>query len=112
MRTLKQNKALYLYFTHLAELLNDAGLDMRKVLKPAIDIPWTYITIKEYLWKPVQETMLKKKSTTELTTKDIDKIYNTINRHLSEKFGVTEAWPSIEELYKIQHGQKTKKTKT
>lgn len=95
-RTDQQNKSLHLYFTQLAETLNDAGLDMRKVLRPSIDIPWSGETIKEYLWKPIMEFQLQKSSTTELTTKEIDEIYDTINRHLSEKFGITVEWPSNE----------------
>lgn len=97
-RTESQNKALHLYFTQLAEMLNDAGLDMRKVLKPSISIPWTSQTIKENLWKPIMKAQTDKSSTTELTTKEITEIYDTINRHLSEKFGISVEWPSLESL--------------
>lgn len=38
-RTLTQNRAIHLWFTMLADALNDAGLDMRTVLKPEIEIP-------------------------------------------------------------------------
>lgn len=97
-RTEAQNKALHLYFTQLAEMLNDAGLDMRKVLRPSISIPWSGKTIKEYLWKPVMEFQLQKSSTTEMTTKDINEVYDTINRHIGEKFGITLEFPSMESL--------------
>lgn len=97
-RTDRQNKSLHLYFTLLAEALNDAGLDMRKVLKPSISIPWTPQTIKENLWKPIMEFQLQKSSTTEMTTKDIDVVYDTINRHLGEQFGITVEFPGIESL--------------
>ena len=97
-RTESQNKALHLYFTQLAEMLNDAGLDMRKVLKPSISIPWTPQTIKENLWKPVMEFQLQKSSTTEMTTKDIDEVYDVINRHLGEQFGISIEFPSQESL--------------
>jgi len=40
-RTLPQNSAMHLYFGWLAKAFNDAGLDMKKVLKPEVDIPWT-----------------------------------------------------------------------
>ena len=43
----------------IANALNDAGLDMKKVLKPEIDIPWNTATVKEYLWRPVQNLQLK-----------------------------------------------------
>lgn len=98
VRTTKQNRALHLYFNHLAEALNDAGLDMRRTLKPSIDIPWSGETIKEYLWKPIMKAQLGKESTTEMTTKDIDKLFDTLNRHLGEKFGLMVDFPSIETL--------------
>jgi len=97
-RTIQQNKALHLFYAHLAEELNNAGLDMRKTLKPEIDIPWSPQTIKEYLWRPIQIAQLGKRSTTDLNTDEIDKIFDTINRHLGEKFGLNVEFPSIESL--------------
>lgn len=98
LRTIRQNKALHLFFQKLADELNFSGLDMKKVLKPEIDIPWDTVTVKEYLWRPIQEAQLRKKSTTQLTTKEIDKVFETINRHIGEKFGVHIAFPSIQDL--------------
>lgn len=98
-RTIQQNKALHLFFEMLAEKLNEAGLDMRATLKPGIEIPWTKETIKEYLWRPIQTIQLEKRSTTELDTKDIDKIYETLNRYLGEKLGIHVPFPSIEATY-------------
>lgn len=97
-RTTQQNKALHVLFRMLAEELNDAGLDMRKTLKQSVDIPWDPKTVKEYLWRPVQKAQLGKDSTTELTTEEIDKVFDTINRHLGERFGLHVPFPSIEEL--------------
>lgn len=97
-RTIKQNKALHLLFTQLADELNNAGLDMRKTLKETIDIPWSGSTIKEYLWRPIMKSQLGIESTTELSTKDIDQVFDTINRHLGEKFGLTIEFPSIETI--------------
>jgi len=97
-RTLAQNKSLWLMFTHLADKLNDAGYDMRRTLKPEIDIPWNKDTIHDYMWIPIQEALLKKTSTTELTTKEIDVVMNTLTRHLGEKLGIEIAFPSMESL--------------
>jgi len=96
-RTIQQNKALHLYFQLIANALNDAGLDMRAVLKPGVEIPWTKQSIKDHLWRPIQKLYLKKQSTTELLSKDIDKIFDILNRHIA-KFGVSEAFPSLEEI--------------
>lgn len=98
LRTNRQNRALHLMFSQLAEELNGAGYDMRRTLKESVDIPWSGETVKEYLWRPVQEAQLKKKSTTELTSTEIDAVFETINRHLGEKFGLHVAFPSIDSL--------------
>jgi hypothetical protein len=97
-RTKKQNRALHLYFRLIAQRLNDAGLDMRVVLKPGIAIQWTPDMVKEYLWRKIQEIQLQKGSTTQLTTKDIDKIVVTLNSLLAEKFGIDQPFPSLEEI--------------
>ena len=64
-RTIKQNKSLHLWFRLLSDELNAAGLDMKKVLKPTINIPWTDKNVKEFIWRPIQHSMLIKKSTTD-----------------------------------------------
>ena len=71
-RTIQQNKALHVLFQLLADELNNAGLDMRKTLKPEVEIPWTPRNVKEFLWRPIQKAQLNKASTTELTTSEID----------------------------------------
>jgi len=97
-RTNQQNKALHVLFRLLADELNDAGLDMRVVLKPEIAIDWNDKTVKEHLWRPVQKAQLGKESTTELTTVEIDEVFETINRHIGEKFGLHVNFPSIEDI--------------
>jgi hypothetical protein len=99
-RTAQQNRALHKYFTMLANDLNEAGYDLKKVLKPAylatVDIPWTPDTVKAHLWRPIQEAQLQKESTTELSTREVDVVYNTLNRHLGEKLGIHTPFPSEE----------------
>lgn len=97
-RTDKQNRSLHLLFKLLAEELNQSGLDMRKTLKPGVEIPWSGDSVKEFLWRPIQEAQLNKKSTTELTTKEIDAVFDTITRHIGEKFGIYVPFPSIDEV--------------
>lgn len=97
-RTKQQNKALHVLFQMYANQLNEAGLDMRKTLKPGVEIPWGPVAIKEFLWRPIQEAQLGKHSTTELTTVEIDAVFDTINKHLGERFGLHVAFPSVEEL--------------
>src|SRR3990167_7615419 len=104
-RTAQQNRALHLYFELIADTLNDAGLDMRAVLKPEVEIPWTARNVKEFLWRPVQKIQLGKDSTTDLTTKEIDVVFETVNRHLA-KHGIHIPFPSIEEIMFQIYGEK------
>lgn len=95
-RTNQQNKAIHVMFQLLADTLNEAGLDMRRTLKHDVEIPWNAGTVKEYLWRPIQNAQLQKKSTTELTTKEIDAVFETLNRHLADRFSLHIPFPSIE----------------
>jgi len=95
-RTTYQNKALHQYFENVANTLNDAGLDMKAVLKPEIDIPWSKSTVKEQLWRPIEKAMTGKESTTEMTTIELSDIYDVLHRHLSEKLGINVPFPSDE----------------
>jgi len=93
-RTSQQNKSMHLYFSMLAEELNNSGLEMKKVLKPEIDIPWTTESVKNHLWRPIQKVMMDKESTTELDTVNPSDVYRVLDRHISEKFGIHIEWPS------------------
>ncbi len=50
--------------------------------------------VKELLWKQTQKIVLGKESTTQMTTKEVNEIYEVINRFLA-KHGVHIAFPSI-----------------
>jgi len=90
LRTLLQNRASHKDWSMIAEKLNDAGLDMRKVLKQEISIPWTTESVKNFIVKPIMKAMYNKNSTTRLekNTDEIEKLHNVIMRELGEKFGI------------------------
>lgn len=92
-RTLKQNASLHKYCSLLADEFAARGLDMKAVLKPDVEIPWTTESVKNHIWRPVQEIMLDKESTTELSTTDIDAIYQVVSKHLAEKHGISIPYP-------------------
>lgn len=90
----KQRGALHIWCRMVAEVLNDAGLDMKKVMKPHVDIPWTGYSVKEHLYKTVLESLTGKESTEEQHTTEPDLIAKIITRHLGEKFRVElPPWP-------------------
>ena len=88
-KTPPQRSALHVWCEQTAEVLNDAGLDMRKMLKPEVDIPWTKDSVKEILYKPILEAMTNKTSTEDMNTMEPSVITEVIARHAAEKFGVT-----------------------
>lgn len=108
IRTAQQNKALHVLFNLLANELNENGLDMRKTLKPGVEIPWSGSGVKEYLWRPVMKAQLNKESTTKLTTVEIDQVFDTINKHLGQTFGLHVAFPSIQDILLRQEAERRK----
>ena len=96
-RTKKQNSALHVFCELLADLLNASGMDQRKVLKPSIDIPWCGKSVKAKLWKPIQEAVIGKLSTTEADRTEYTQVYEVLAHHMATKLGVTcPEWPSKE----------------
>jgi hypothetical protein len=94
-RTKKQNSALHVFCELLSDLLNASGLDQRKVLKPSIEIPWTGKAVKEFLWKPIQEVVIHKQSTTEADRTEYTKVHGILAHHLATKLGlICPEWPS------------------
>jgi len=92
-RTKLQNNALHLWCTKLANALNDAGLDMRAVLKPDHFIPWSMLSVKENLFKTVMKAVYPgKESTAKLDTKEITKVAQIVDKKMLE-LGINEQWP-------------------
>lgn len=94
-RTTKQNRALHKFFEQLATEFNSQGLTVQKVL--TLEARFTGSLVKELLWRPTQKWLLKKESTTELTTKEIDLVFEVIQKALAEK-GIEIVFPSAESL--------------
>ena len=65
-RTLTQNRAIHKYCSMLADDLNGAGYDMKKVIKKEVDIPWSGDAAKDFLWRPIQKALGLPESTTDL----------------------------------------------
>lgn len=93
-RTLTQNRAIHKYCSMLAKALNEAGWDMRRVIKEEFDIPWTEESAKENIWRPVQVSLFNKESTTALERQEVSQVYEVINRNISEKTGVYVPFPT------------------
>lgn len=94
-RTNQQSRALHLMFTQLAEELNDRGKYISTVIRA--DARWNKDRVKELIWRAVQEKMFNKTSTTTLTTREIDEIFEVIQKALAE-MGIVIVFPSIEAI--------------
>jgi hypothetical protein len=95
---------MHLYFTHVAQELNNAGLPIRETLANyKVDLDWSPETIKELVWRPIQKALLGVTSTRDLKkTEDIDRVYEHVNRFLGEKLGVHVPFPNDPDKHKEQ----------
>lgn len=105
-RTIVQNSAMHKYFSLVAEALNDAGLDMKQVIKA--DVEWSMFSVKEYMWKAIQKAILGKESTTLLKKDEIDSVYLNMNRLTASKFGIDIPFPSVESMIFKQNHEENK----
>ena len=99
-RTDQQRKAIEVYCRELATALNDAGLDQRAVLaqmREGIEIPWSQESVKDTLWRRVQVAIIGKESTTKLSTDEVSRVYDVLNRWTGQTFGVSVPFPDKKE---------------
>ena len=96
-RTNPQNNSIHLYCQLLADALNDAGYDMRTFpFKDGLSVPWSKDTVKRVFWIPVQESQVGTEHTRQLTTKEVNVVYEALDRAMSQKVGVHVEFPSRE----------------
>ncbi len=107
-RTLKQNSAAHLYFSHVADALNSSGLDMQAVLSKRVGVRWTGVSVKESLFKILAMAMFNVKSTTELDTKQFTEVADMLGDVLAKDYGVVTEFPSAESLMNQQRGRRVK----
>ena len=105
-RTMKQNRSIRLFCSMLALSLNNGGLDIKKVFEvKEVSVPWSPETVLELLWRPIQLALFNKRSTTQLETAEVSKVYDVLNRHISSNFGVSVQFPSVETAMNEQQYQ-------
>src|SRR5690554_5884500 len=96
-RSSLQNRSMHQLFRNVAEEMNDRGIDMGVVLE-SIRIEVNEDNIKE-IWRAIQKVVVGKESTAELTTAEVDRVYEQFVLTLS-KLGLEDLeWPSVEKLY-------------
>lgn len=84
-----QRKSLQVGCKLLADKLNDAGLDQKKVIAKMpeiIDIPWTATSIKE-LYRVLMFAMFSYTSTTQLNTQQVSDVWDKLMLILTSEWG-------------------------
>jgi hypothetical protein len=57
-------------------------------------VPWSDVSFKEVIWRQIQEAMIDKESTTDMSTTDPNAIYDVLIRHFAQHMGVAlPPWP-------------------
>lgn len=98
-RTDQQRKSIEVYCRLLGEALNDAGFDMKQFFAvKTVDIPWNQARVKDLIWRQVQQAMTGKKSTTQLDVPEVSEIYDVVQRHIAENFGIHVEFPSEDQV--------------
>lgn len=92
-RTEQQNSCMWAYLTQLAKALNDGGFDVQQSIK--VPINFDKDKAKEYMFDPVMKAITDKKSSTKLTTTEMQEVYETLNRFTCQRFGIGLDWPNI-----------------
>ena len=95
-RTIAQNSAMHKWFQHVADMINDAGYDVRTFFKEHISIPFTPQIVKDEIWRKIQVVMFDKESTTQLTKPEVSEVEKVVARALAEKGIIPPPFPSQE----------------
>ena len=98
-RTDQQRKAIEVFCKLAAETLNENNLDkvaFFRTAKAGAKVPWTQQAVKEDIWKVVQDAVLKKKSTTQLTTAEVSQVYDVINARIFSERGLFVPFPEVD----------------
>ena len=104
-RSNAQNRALYLYFTFVAETLNNHGLYFQTIdlFSHPLEMQWDKDLVKQFIWLPIQKTLFDIESTTKLTTTDINTILDVLTNHFA-KLKLSVSFPNQFDYYLKQIG--------
>ena len=89
-RTDQQRKSIEVYCREVAKALNDAGYEYRELIEilnsKGIETPFTQENIKDDYFKRIEYALFKKTSTTELTTGEVNEIFEVMTKSLANNF--------------------------
>lgn len=88
--TARQSRALHLWCDEVARELNNSGIDM-SVLVRNLQVSHTKESVKA-IWKAIAQAKYGKTSTTQLTSKELNDVYDEMNKMLAS-VGIHLAFP-------------------
>lgn len=94
-RTLTQNRSLHVWFAQSSQALRDGGYTLKQVLASIPEIEMTPVAMKE-IWRQIQIVMVGKESTRDLTTKELQEVWEVVNREILLKRGIAIPFPCNE----------------
>ena len=95
-RTLRQNNAMHKFFEMIASEMNGIGREFCFQIVNERSIPYTSEIVKAFIWKPLQKLITGKERTRDLTTEEVSKVAELIEKTLWEKFQIGVAFPHID----------------
>jgi hypothetical protein len=105
-RTSLQNRALHLFFKIMADQLNNLGLDCSiEIQNITFSVPYTDMTFKNEIWRPIQKTMYGIESTKDINTKQINGILDVLTVSFGQS-GIEITFPNKWDLMLKQMKEK------
>jgi hypothetical protein len=98
-RSSQENKALHVLFQNISFALNQNNFEYtwRGIQGFNISTKYTPEIVKNFIWKPLQDALLNKQSTTQLTHNDIQLIFEILGKFFAEN-KIEIQFPSKEQL--------------
>lgn len=96
-RTPSQNRSLHKFCTNVAQEAKANGLTMQVILAQTLELEPTMEGIKA-IFRQIGKSRFGKESTKDLTTKELQEVYEIFNLFLAElPRPIHVPWPSVEE---------------
>ena len=95
-RSNKQNNTLALLCRRMAKALTEAGIEIPHPFKPGLEIPYTEVSIRELIYKPIIKAMFDAESSTQLDTAQFSESMEVLIDAVNRNTGVYVPIPSQE----------------
>ena len=96
-RSSLQNRSLHKWLSMLADELNASGQSLGDGKLVRLPVRYTGDNLKEAVLKPYMNALWpEKESTTELSTTEIQELYQDLDQIIAERSGCHADWPSDE----------------